>query len=114
MTGKRCSFRRNSLHQTTISTNGVDVVVENLEAGFIEAAGERLLADGHADARSNTLAQRTSRGLDARDPVVLGVTRRVAVELSETPDVIERYGRVSQSFVFGIHCTRASQMKCRP
>src|SRR5215813_12411990 len=33
MTGKRCRFRRNSFHQTTISTNGVDVVLENLEAG---------------------------------------------------------------------------------
>jgi hypothetical protein len=68
MTGKRCRFRRNSLHQTTISTNGVDVVVENLEAGFIEAAGEPLLADGHADAGGNALAQWTSRGLDALRP----------------------------------------------
>src|ERR1044071_2915350 len=114
MTGKRCSFRRNSLHQTTISTNGVDVVVENLEAGFIEAAGEPLLADGHADARSNTLAQRARRGLDTRDPVVLGVTRRLAIELSETPDVVERYRRFSQSFIFGVHSAGASKMECRP
>src|SRR6185436_20135495 len=111
MTGKRCRFRRNALHQTTISTNGVDVVVKNLEAGFIEAAGEPLLADGHADTRSNTLAQRASRGLDARDPVILGVTRRLAIELSETPDVIERYGRFSQSLIFGIHSAGASEME---
>src|SRR5262245_30354883 len=114
MAGKRCRFRRNSLHQTTISANGVDVVVENLEARFIEAASEPLLTDRHADARGNTLAQWASRGLDTRYPVVLGVTRRLAVELSETLDVVERYGRVSQSFIFGIHSAGASQMKCRP
>src|SRR5215472_2698952 len=79
MTGKRCRFRRNSLHQTAISANGVDVVVEDFEAGFIEAASEPLLADSHADARGNTLAQWSSRGLDTRYPVVLGVTRRLAV-----------------------------------
>src|SRR6185369_13159175 len=114
MTGKRCRFRRNSLHQTTVPTNGVDVVVEDLKAGFIEAAGEPLLADGHADARGNTLAQRASRGLDARDPVVLRVTRRLAVELSETLNVVESYGRFSQSFIFGIHSAGASEMKRRP
>src|SRR5215510_1793898 len=114
MTGERCRFRRYALHQTTVSTNGVDVVVENLEARFIEAAGEPLLADCHADARGNPLAQRASRGLDTRYPVVLGVSRRLAVELAETPDVVERYGRVTQSFIFGIHSAGASEMQCRP
>src|SRR5215510_9572708 len=114
MTGERCRFRRYAFHQTTISANGVDVVVEDFEAGFIEAAGEPLLGDGHTDARGNALAQWACRRLDARDPVVLGVTRRLAVELSETLDVVERYGRFSQSFVFGIHSAGASQMKCRP
>src|SRR5882724_953090 len=114
MTGKRCRFRRNSLHQTTISANGVDVVVENLEARFIEAASEPLLADGHADARGNALPQWACCGFDTRYPVVLGVTRRLAVELSETPDVVERYGRFSQSFIFGVHSAGASKMECRP
>src|SRR6476469_68210 len=114
MTGKRCRFRRNSLHQTTISTNGVDVVVENLEARFIEAASEPLLTDGHDDNRGNTLAQWASCGLDTRYPMVLGMTRRLAIELSETLDVVERYGRFSQSFVFGIHSAGASEMKGRP
>src|SRR5262245_61474348 len=102
MTGERCCFRRYALHQTTISANGVNVVVENLEVGFIEAAGEPLLADGHADARGNTLAQGACGGLDTRYPVVLGVSGRLAVKLAETPDVVECYGRFSQSFIFGI------------
>src|SRR5262245_4515577 len=114
MTGKRCRFRRNPLHQATVSANGVDVVVEDFEAGFIEAAGEPLLGDGHSDARCNALTQWACRRLDARDPVVLGVTRRLAVELSETPDVVERYGRFSQPFIFGINSAGASEMKCRP
>src|SRR4029450_9139969 len=114
MAGERCRFRRYALHQTTISANGVNVVVENLEAGFIEAAGEPPPADSHAHAPGDTLAQWAGRGFDTPYPVVLGVTRRLAVELSETPDVVERYGRFSQSFVFGIHSAGASQMKRRP
>src|SRR4029450_5980818 len=114
MAGERCRFRRYALHQTTISANGVDVVVENLEAGFIAAPGKPLLTDGHADARGNTLAQRPGRGLDTRYPVILGVSGCLAIELAKTPDVVERYRRISQSFIFGIHSAGASEMQCRP
>src|SRR5882724_9492434 len=114
MTGKRCRFRRNALHQTTISANGVDVVVEDLEAGLIEMTGKPLLGDGHANARGNSLAQWASRGLYSRHPVVLGVTGRLAVELAKATDVVQRYRRLSQSFVFGIHSTGAGEMERRP
>src|SRR5258705_7069255 len=114
MTGQRCRFRRNALHQAAISANGVDVVVEDLEAGLIEVAGKPLLGDGHADARGDALPQWASRGLYARHPVVLGVTGRLTVELAKAPDVVERYRRLSQSFVFGIHSTRAAEMERRP
>src|SRR5258705_5229174 len=114
MTGQRCRFRRNALHQAAISANGVNVVVEDLEAGLIEVAGKPLLGDGHADARGDALAQWASRGLDARHPVVLWVTGRLAVELAEAPNVVERYRWISQPFIFGIHSTRAGEMECRP
>src|SRR4030095_14622109 len=40
MTSQRRRLGRNSLHQAAISTNCVNVVVEDLEAWFIEAVGE--------------------------------------------------------------------------
>src|SRR5262249_57943356 len=42
MTGQRRRFGPDALHQTAISTNGIDVVVEDLEAGSVVAAGEPL------------------------------------------------------------------------
>src|SRR4030095_2831769 len=91
MSGERCRFRCNALHQTAITTNCVDVVVEDIETWFIEAVGEPLLSDRHADAGGYTLAQWTSCGFNARYPVVLGMARRLAVELAEPSDVIECY-----------------------
>src|SRR5262245_51836219 len=106
MTCQGCRFRRNAFHQTAIAANSVDVVVEDLEARLIVAAGEKLLADRHADARGNTLAQWTSRSFDARHPVVLGMSGGLAIELAEAADVVECYGRLSQPFIFAIHRTR--------
>jgi len=115
MTGQRCRFRRDALHQTAISANGVDVVVEDLEAGSVEMVGEPRLPDRHADARGNALPQWACRGFDARSPrIPLGVGRLAAVELAKATDIVERYRRLSQSFVFGIHSTSAAEMERRP
>ena len=42
------------------------------------------------------------------------MTRRLTVELTEMPDIVERNGSVSQSFVFGVHRSRLSQVECGP
>src|SRR5262249_19372873 len=85
-----------------------------LETRPIVATGEPLLRDRHADTRGNTLAQWSSRGLYARYPMVLRVTWRFAVELSESLDVIERHRGLTEPFVVGVHGTCAAEMERRP
>ena len=114
MAGQRRCFRRHALHQAAITTNGINVVVEDLEARPVVLTCQPLLRDRHANACGDSLSQWTCRGLDARHPVVLGVTGRLAVELAEPPDVIERHRLLSQRFIAGVHCPCAAEMERRP
>ena len=47
--------------------------------------------DRKADRGGDALAQRSGRGLDAGDEVVFGMPRRLAAELAESLDVVQRY-----------------------
>src|SRR5262249_6093544 len=49
-----------------------------------------------------------------RHPVILGVAGRLAVDLAETTDVLERHRRLTQPLVVGIHGLRAREMEERP
>src|SRR6267143_4927872 len=97
MGGKRSRFRRNPLHHAAISANSVDVVVKDLESRLIVMRGEPLLSNGHAHARGDALAERAGGCLDARDPVVLGMTRCLAAELAKAADIFERHRGLPQS-----------------
>src|SRR5438093_5343314 len=99
MRGQRCRFRGNAFHHAAISANSIDVVIEDPEPGPVVTAGKPLLSDGHPHARGDALSERAGRGLDSRDPVVLGVTRCFTIELAETPDVVEGYRGLSQPLV---------------
>src|SRR5207247_1032872 len=79
MRGQGRGFRGNAFHHAAISANSIDVVIEDLEPGPVVTAGEPLLSDGHPHACGDALPERTSRSLDSRDPVVLGVTGGFAV-----------------------------------
>src|SRR4051794_4209084 len=114
MTGQRCRFRRNALHQTAIAANGVDVVVEDVETGLVVAAREPPLRNRHPDAGSDALPKWACRCLDARYPMVLRVAGRLAVELAEAPDVVKRHRWLTQPFILGVHSTRAAEMVRRP
>src|SRR5262245_10139244 len=46
--------------------------------------------------------------------MVLGMTWRLAIELTKTNDVVERNGWCSQPFIFGIDSTRSSEMERGP
>ena len=65
MAGERGGFVGDALHQVAVAAKGVDVVVEQIEAGPIEMGGEPALGDRHADAVAAALAERAGRGLDA-------------------------------------------------
>jgi len=89
VTGKRRSFRADALHHATVAANGINVVVEHLETGPVIAGGKPFLGDRHSNARGDALAERASRGFHAGRPVVLEMTRSLAVELAEAADVVE-------------------------
>src|SRR5262245_57430563 len=114
MGSERRGLRCHALHQTAIAANGINVVVEDLETGPVVSAGEPLLRDRHADACGHALSQRAGRGLDAGYPVILRMTRRLTVELTETADVVDRDRGLSQPFIIRVHCLCAGQMEYGP
>src|SRR5262249_2340311 len=70
----RPPLRRDAFHHATVAAHGVDAVVKDVEARPVVALGEPLLGDGHAHAGGHPLPKWTGGSLDARNPVVLGVT----------------------------------------
>ena len=114
MAGQRGGFRADALHQAAVAANGVDVVVEDLVVRPVVPAGQPLARDRHADAGGNPLTQRTGRRLDSRDPVIFRMPRRLAVELAEMADVVERDRRLAQPLVLRIHRAGARQMQDGP
>ena len=111
---QRRRLRGDALHQAAIAANGIDAVVEDVEARPVVALGEPLLGDGHAHARGDALPERTGGGFDARNPVVLGVPRGLAVELAEMADVVEGNRRLPQPLVLGVHRLGAGEMQHGP
>src|SRR4029079_1323745 len=73
MAGERRSLRAHPFHQAAVAADRVDVVVEQVEARLVVAAGEPLAGDRHADAGGDPLAQRTGRRLDSGYPVIFGM-----------------------------------------
>ena len=90
VTGQRRGFRADAFHQAAISADGVDVVVEDVEAGLVKPVGQPLLADGHAHAGGDALSERASRGFDARDQVVFRMPGRFAADLAEAANILKR------------------------
>src|SRR6516164_6970999 len=102
MARQRCGFRTHALHHAAVAANGIDVVAEDLEVGAIVAVGEPRLGDGHAHAGGNALPERTGRGLDSRDQMVLGMTWGLAAELTEVTNIVERNRGLPEALVFGV------------
>ena len=114
MAGERGGFGGDALHHVAVAAHRVDIVPEDLEALAIVAIGEPRLGNRHADAVADALAQRTGRRLDARNPMVLRMARRLAAELTEVADVVERHCGLAEPLVIGVHGARAGEMEQRP
>src|SRR5215469_923181 len=114
MSRQRCSLRRYTFHQAPVTTDGINVVVEDVETRPIVAVSKPLLSDRHANARCRTLSERSSCGLNARYPVVFRMPGRFAIELAEAANVVESDRRLPQGFVVRIHGLNASEMERRP
>src|SRR5262249_44165898 len=65
VTGQRRRFRSNSLHQASISANGINIVVENLKPRPFIPFREPLLGNAHSYARRNALPEWTGRCFNA-------------------------------------------------
>ncbi len=98
--GEGGGFGRDALHHAAVAADGVDVVVEHLEARFVVAGGHPFAGDGHADGSSEALTEGTGGGFDAGGEAVFGVPRTFRIELAEFFDVVERDGRGADDFVF--------------
>jgi hypothetical protein len=85
--------------RTAVAADRIDVVIEDIEAGLVVAAGKPLARDRHADAGGDPLTERTGRRLDPRHPVIFRVPRRFAVEQPETADLVEPLGQFADRIV---------------
>ena len=59
-------------------------------AGAVELGGEQLLGERHADRVGEALAERAGGRLDARRDADLGMARRLAVQLAEVAQLVDR------------------------
>jgi hypothetical protein len=82
------SLRGNTLHGAAITEEAVGVVVDKLVAGLVEGGSSLTLSHGKTDGVGETLAERTSGDLNAGGVVRLGVTRGLAVDLTEVLEVV--------------------------
>ncbi len=114
MTGQRGRLRADPFHQAAVAANCINIIVEEIEAGPVVAAGKPFPRDRHADTRGDSLTERTCRRLDPRRPMIFRVTRRFAVELAEVADVVESDRRLAQAFILRVHRPGARQMQYGP
>src|SRR5215831_4625379 len=89
--GERRCFRRNSFHQAAIAAHGVSIVIKDIKARSVVTMGEPFLGNCHSHTRGNTLPKRTGRSLHARNPMILRMPRRFAVEPAKVANIIKRY-----------------------
>ena len=114
MACQRGSFGRDAFHHAAVTADGVDVVVEDVEARFVVSVGEPFLGDGHADTGGDALAERAGRGLDAGNPMVLRMARGLAVELTKSANILERNGGLTELLIVSIDCLNFGEVQDRP
>src|SRR6516225_3087257 len=88
---KRSGLGRYAFHHATVAAHRIDVVVEDVESGFVVAIGQPFLGNCHAYAGRHPLPQGPRRCLDARDPVIFGMPWSLAADLPKTANIVERH-----------------------
>jgi hypothetical protein len=81
MTCHTSSLTSNTLHSTSISKEGVYMMVDQLKPGLIENSSGMLLGDGKTNSIAETLTKRSSCDFDSRGIVSFGMTGCNAVNL---------------------------------
>src|SRR6478672_3112123 len=90
MTGERGSFGSNAFHHAAVTTDGVDVVIEDFKTWFVVSVGEPFLGDGHANTCRDALSKRTSSGFHSRHPMIFRMAGRLAVKLAKPSNIVQR------------------------
>jgi hypothetical protein len=94
---ERDRLMADALHQATVAGDAIGMVIDQRVA---VARVQHALGQRHADGIAETLPQRTGRGLDTLSMPVLGMARRLAVDLTEALDLIDGHlwitGQVEQ------------------
>ncbi len=83
----RRRFLADALHHVAVGADHVDVVVDDLVGGSVEAVREETLGDRHSDGVGDALPERPRRHLDAGRVAALGVARRARAPLAELFEV---------------------------
>ena len=97
--GKRTGFVRNAFHQAAVAEENPGAVVDDGVAGAVEVVRQHFFGQRHADGVGDALAERAGGGFDARRVAVFGVAGRLAVQLTEILQVVDRQvvaGQVQQ------------------
>ena len=89
-TGQRAGFVGDPFHETAVADETPGVVIDQRGVVVIEAIGERRFRQRHANGIRKALAERAGRGLDPRGHEILGVARRLRMQLTKRLDVVER------------------------
>ncbi len=98
-TGQRAGFVADAFHQAAVAQEDVGVVVDDDVAVAVELGRQQLLGQRHAHGVGEALAERAGGGLHARGDADLGVARRLAVQLAEVLQLLQRQvvaGQVQQ------------------
>src|SRR5262249_19066471 len=95
MSRQRGGLSGNSFHHAAVAAQGVYVIIEQLESGTIEVAGQPALGDRHANASRQALPKRARCRFDARGPTVFRMAGAFAVKLSEALDILQRHRQLS-------------------
>ncbi len=109
--GDRGRLAGHPLHMVAISAEGPYMVVEHRVARLVVAFREPALRHRHADRVAAALAERPGGGLDPRGEAVFRVSGRLAAELAELLDVIDRqrWLRAVLALVHRLHARQQDQ-----
>src|SRR5690348_4604707 len=99
MSGDGRRLTRDAFHHVAIAADGVDVVVEELVTWPVELRCLPPFGNRHSHAVCHALPQRASGGFYSGDEAVFGMAGSFAVELAEALDIVQRDGKLAQSFI---------------
>src|SRR5258708_1814204 len=111
MPGQRRRLAPDSFHQVAITTNRVDVVVENFQSRTIKIRCHPLAADGHSYAVSHALTERPGRGLNTRSDVRFRMPRSPAPQLAEALNLFHRDSKFFQGVIVFVYLAHFCQMQ---